>query len=210
MGVPLRVAIVEDDSLLRATLVQSLGQRGDIDVVSAAGNGAEIVSLVTDKQVDVALLDVHLGDGPSGFDLAASLRRIAPLLGIVFLSSVRDPRLLGYNAETLPRGARYLVKSTVSDLDLLVAELHGAAEDSRRSDSETPSIPFTHGQIEILRLVAAGYTNQAIAEERFVTERAVEVAVSRLAKHLGLRESPGVNQRVHIATTFFREMGWKP
>jgi hypothetical protein len=43
-----------------------------------------------------------------------------------------------------------------------------------------------------------------------VTERAVEVAVSRLAKHLNLRETPGLNQRVHIAARFFKEMGWTP
>lgn len=207
----LRVGIVEDDTLLRSTLTSLLAAKEAVEVVSSGSTGEEIVEQATAGTLDVALLDVHLGDGPTGFDLAKTLRQILPLVGIVFLSSVKDPRLLGYQPVALPRGARYVLKSAVSDIDWLVEQLVQAAADSHDSNIESPpSIPFTEAQIDILRLVAAGYSNAAIAKERVVTERAVEVAVSRLAKHLGLRESPGSNQRIHIATTFFRQMGWTP
>lgn len=205
----MRVGIVEDDALLRSTLTESLGSRDDIEVVSTGSTGVEILAHAKDRTLDVALLDVHLGAGPSGFDLAATLRSHLPLVGIVFLSSVKDPRLLGYNPAALPQGARYLLKSELSDFEVLLDALRSAHEDSLdKPAAPMPTIPFTQSQIEILRLVAAGHSNAAIAQERVVTERAVEVAVSRLAKHLGLREKPGANQRVHIATTFFREMGW--
>ena len=209
-GVLCRVAMVEDDPLLRASVSDALTHRDDIDVVSVSDSGADAVALAKAKSVDVALLDVHLGSGPSGFDIARALRQASPGVGIVFLSSVKDPRLLGYNPATLPAGARYLLKSEVSDVSVLAEVILAAADDAYDGDKALPSLPFTQTQIDILRLVAAGYSNQAIAKERVVTERAVEVAVSRLAKHLGLRETPGVNQRVHIATTFFREMGWSP
>jgi len=210
-GVVVRVGIVEDDALLRSTLTESLSARQDFEVVATGATGAEIILQAQKKTVDVALLDVHLGAGPSGFDLAATLRSHLPLLGIVFLSSVKDPRLLGYQPAALPQGARYVLKSELSDFEVLVNVLRSAHEDSLdKQSSPVPKLPFTQSQIEILRLVAAGHSNAAIATERVVTERAVEMAVSRLAKHLGLREKPGANQRVHIAMTFFREMGWTP
>lgn len=207
----LRVGIVEDDSLLRSTLTQLLDSREDVTVVSSSPTGQEIVALAAEHHLDVALLDVHLGEGPNGFDIAQTIREINPRIGVVFLSSVKDPRLLGYRPATLPRNARYVLKSEVSDIQGLVTQLHSVAEVSRTSRAERlPRLPFTEAQIDILRLVAAGYSNAEIAQKRFVTEGAVEVAVSRLAKHLGLRDTPGGNRRVHIAATFFREMGWTP
>lgn len=207
----LRVGIVEDDSLLRSTLTQLLDSRNDVTVVSSSSTGQELVALATEHQLDVALLDVHLGEGPNGFDIAQTIREINPRIGVVFLSSVKDPRLLGYRPTTLPRNASYVLKSDVSDIEGLVAHLQSVAEVSTTSRAEKlPRLPFTEAQIDILRLVAAGYSNAEIAQKRFVTEGAVEVAVSRLAKHLGLRDIPGGNRRVHIAATFFREMGWTP
>ena len=203
--------MVEDDPLLRASISDALASRSDIEMVSVGATGAGILQAAHSGEVDVALLDVHLGSGPSGFDVARSLRQASPIIGIVFLSSVKDPRLLGFTPESLPRGARYLLKSEVSDVDRLVTTIQETFLDVfGDGNNPTPALPFTSAQIDILRLVAAGYSNAAIAEERGVGERSVEVAVSRLAKHLGLRELPGVNQRVHIATTFFREMGWSP
>ena len=205
----LRLGIIEDDSLLRSTLTQLIDGRDDVEVVSSDATGETILDHASRGNLDVALLDVHLGDGPTGFDIAASLREALPLVGIVFLSSVKDPRLLGYRPASLPRGARYILKSDVSDIDWLVAQLHDAASGAAGpTGNDAPSIPLSETQIDILRLVAEGYSNAAIAKERFVTEGAVEVAVSRLAKHLGLREKPGANRRVHIAKTFFQEMGW--
>jgi len=209
--VAIRVGIVEDDSLLRASITEALARRDGIEVVCSDPTPGAILAAAHDKALDVALLDVHLGNGPSGFDVAHSLRRARPTLGIVFLSSVRDPRLLGYQPEALPTGARYLLKSEVDDVDAIASVLADVAADSwSRPDGSTPRVELTEAQIEILRLVAQGLTNSEIARRRVVTERAVEVAVSRLAKHLNLRETPGLNQRVHIATRFFREMGWTP
>ena len=208
---PLRVGIIEDDALLRASVTEALAARDDIDIVTSASTPRDIISVAQARGLDVALLDVHLGNGPSGFDIAQSLRRISPGLGIVFLSSVRDPRLLGFQPASLPTGARYLLKSDVSDVGAIEQVLREAAEDSwARGEQAAPRVNLTESQIEILRLVAQGLSNAEIAKQRVVTERAVEVAVSRLAKNLNLRDTPGLNQRVHIASRFFSEMGWRP
>lgn len=205
----MRVGIVEDDSLLRTTLTDLLDAQVFLTVVSSASSSETILEQAADGNLDVALLDVHLGEGPTGFDIATRLRHIRPLVGIVFLSSVRDPRLLGFQPSTLPTGARYLLKSDVSNIEWLVEELCTAATDSYDPHADPlPSIPFSQAQIDILRLVAEGHSNAAIAQKRSVTEGAVEMAIFRLAKHLGLNETPGTNRRVHIAAKFFREMGW--
>ncbi len=207
----LRVGMVEDDALLRASVSEALDRREGVQVVTCSDQPKDIIDAAQAGSLDVALLDVHLGHGPSGFDIAHSLRRIKPGLGVVFLSSVRDPRLLGYNPAALPTGARYLLKSDVDDIDTIAQALSAAAEDGYAlSDQTAPRVDLTQSQIDILRLVARGLSNAEIAKQRLVTERAVEVAVSRLAKHLNLRENPGLNQRVHIATRFFTEMGWTP
>lgn len=205
----MRVGIVEDDSLLRTTLADLLDAQESLTVVSSAATSETLLEQAAEGILDVALLDVHLGEGPTGFDIATRLRQIRPLVGIVFLSSVRDPRLLGFQPTALPTGARYLLKSDVSNIDGLVEELTAAATDSYDPHANPlPSIPFSHAQIEILRLVAEGHSNAAIAQKRSVTEGAVEMAIFRLAKHLGLSEAPGTNRRVHIAAKFFQEMGW--
>jgi len=205
-----RVGMVEDDPLLRLSVSDALANRDDIDIVTVSDTGVDVIATAEAGGVDVALLDVHLGSGPSGFDIARTLRQVSPVIGIVFLSSVKDPRLLGYTPESLPKGSSYLLKSDVSDIDVLVAAIHDAYSNVYGTPlSVPPVLPFTNNQIEILRLIASGQSNSAIAKERHVTERSVEVAVSRLAKHLDLQETPGVNQRVRMAATFFREMGWR-
>lgn len=202
-----RLGLVEDDSLLRLTLTDLLSIHDDLDVVSSSATGEDIVRHAGQGTIDAALLDVHLGEGPTGFDIAATLRELQPQIGIVFLSSVKDPRLLGYRPASTPAGARYVLKSAATSIDWLAGEIIAATSGISR-ERKLPALPFTETQIEILRLVAAGYSNAAIAKKRFVTVGSIEIAVSRLAKHLGLRDMPGANRRVHIAKTFFREMGW--
>lgn len=205
----LRIGLVEDDALLRASLSAALDARDDIQVVVSSSTGAELIEELGSTELDVIVVDVHLGSGPNGFDVAGAARKIWPAMGIVFLSSVRDPRLLGYAPQSLPRGSHYVLKSDFSDIGEVVRVIREAHEGAADVHGPTPpKIPFTHTQVEILRLVAEGRSNAAIAAERVVSERAIEAAVSRLAKHLGLRETPGANQRVHVAATFFREMGW--
>ena len=104
-GMDVRVGIVEDDALLRATLVHSLSSRDDFRVVSASGTAEDILESAQSEGLDVALLDVHLGVGPTGFDVAKSLRRSLPAVGIVFLSSVKDPRLLGQKPHLTSAGS---------------------------------------------------------------------------------------------------------
>lgn len=206
---PIRLGIVEDDTLLLSGLKSALGAESDIELVCADTTGRNVLREARERNLDVALLDIHLGAGPTGIEIARKLRELDPRVHIVFLSSVKDPRFVGIDPALVPSGSRYLIKDEVFDMNAIAEEIRKvAAEGLSGKRASVPKSPFTASQIEILRLVAEGHSNAAIASERFVTERAVEHAISRLAKHLGLRDKPGSNQRVNLARTYFRQMGW--
>ncbi len=208
----LRLAVVEDDAFTRMTLVAALKARG-LNVAMVAADAAEAALLSKVHSIDAAILDLHLGSGPTGIDVAQALRRQNPAVGLVFLTSFDDPRLLSTHLPQLPGNSQYLTKSAIGDVDQLVNAVRLAASGrGNTSGKMTNHIlgKFTDSQIETLRLVAQGLSNAEIARRRFVTERAVEVAVSRVAKALGLEPDATRNQRVHMAKVFFRALGRSP
>jgi DNA-binding NarL/FixJ family response regulator len=205
----LRLAVVEDDAFTRMTLVAALKARGQ-NVVMVASDAAEAAMLGQIHSIDAAILDLHLGVGPTGLDVAQALRRRNPSVGIVFLTSFDDPRLLSTHLPQLPGNSQYLTKASIGDIDQLINAIqlavHGRGNVSGKLNNH-PLGKFTDSQIETLRLVAQGLSNAEIARRRFVTERAVEVSISRVAKALGLEADSTRNQRVHMAKVFFRAVG---
>lgn len=202
----LKVAVVEDDDLMRAILAKSLDQ-DEIEVVFTASSASEAVELAQSQHINVALLDLHLGKGPNGIDLARQLRKQNPGIGIVFLTSFDDPRLL-VAGTSIPSGAIYLVKKNVSDMKLLTNALYQAAiGKGPKNEIDQVFGKFTDTQIETIRLVALGYSNAEIAKLRHITPGSVENSISRLAKTLGLDKDVAKNQRVHIAKLFFKSVG---
>lgn len=205
----LKVAIVEDDALMRLAIASAVRVAG-VEVGFEASTGAQAVALAAQIPCNAAVLDLHLGEGPTGLDVAKVLRRNNPSIGLVFLTSFEDPRLLHAALRELPEGSRYMTKGSLSNVQMLL----DALADSIRN-RESPSYismggdvaRLTDNQVEILRLVAAGLSNSEIAKQRFLTEKSVEVAVSRIAKSLGLEANPTKNQRVHMAQVFFRATG---
>jgi two-component system nitrate/nitrite response regulator NarL len=208
----LRLAVVEDDAFTRMTLSAALKAKG-LNVVMAAADAAEAALLSQIHAIDAAILDLHLGIGPTGIDVAQALRRQNPGVGIVFLTSFDDPRLLSTHLPQLPGNSQYLTKSSIGEVDQLVNAIQLAVIGRGNTASKLKNHAlgkFTDSQIETLRLVAQGLSNAEIARRRFVTERAVEVSISRVAKALGLESDSSRNQRVHMAKVFFRALGRSP
>jgi DNA-binding NarL/FixJ family response regulator len=212
----LRVALVEDDAFMRLALSAALKTRG-LEVVFEASNATDAVQLAESHIIDVAVLDLHLGVGPTGIDVAQALRRKDPSVGIVFLTSFDDPRLLSANLPPLPGGAHYLTKNSITDIESLAKEIYEAAAGTSQAKGKSASTnpastmgKFTDTQIETLRLLAQGLSNGEIAKRRFVSEKSVESAISRMAKTLGLAPDSTRNQRVHMAKVYFRALGMNP
>lgn len=205
------VALVEDDDFTRFTLASALKQL-DFNVVFDSASASLALAEIPKLKPEVAIIDLHLGSGPTGLDLAQSLRSQMPNLGLLILSSFEDPRLLNTNLPALPVGALYMTKSSLSDLQGLSAALNrsillkGDLESHKELQISQLS-QFSDIQIETLRLMAKGLSNAEIAKRRFVTEKSIEIAIARIAKKLGLPKDSSINQRVHMANVFFRASG---
>lgn len=198
-----RVLIVEDDGFALMAMSSALMLAGfETLVAESASAGLEVAK---NKRPKAAVLDLHLGQGPTGLDLALELRKLNASIGLVFLTSYSDPRLLIPKA-TLPTGSVYLNKSQVRDVEILTKAL----ERAMRRQGNTPGTKskfadLTQIQIETLQLVAQGLSNAEIAKRRFVTEKSVEKMVSRIAKLIGLESNKDQNQRVQLARIFISE-----
>jgi DNA-binding NarL/FixJ family response regulator len=204
MGI--RVMVVEDDSFTRLTVVGALRHSG-IDVVADCDNPRDALADFRKKLPKVCLIDLDLGAGPTGIDVAAAMRRLDPAVGIVLLTSYQDPRLLSPGLRELPEGTRYVVKQALSDIDMLTVAIESAAEHPRSDAADAVGTDLTDTQIEILRLVAAGLSNAEIARIRVVDEKTVEQAISRTAKRLRIEGDSSINRRVALARAYYRLIG---
>jgi len=220
---PLTAAIVEDDPFARTMLVATLRSQG-VEVVIETADPAEALALAPLRRPRVALLDLHLGDGPTGIELAHALRAVDPRIAIVILTSFDDPRLLSTRLPDPPAGSQYLTKGEVASVEVLIRALKDAvdaAPSSGRASRATPSsragrtegptggrvIDLTDSQLETLQLLAQGHSNATIAARRSVTERSVETTIGRIARALGLAPDATRNQRVHMARVYLRAAG---
>ena len=203
--------VVEDEPLLRELLSRALEDRGF--AVATAGTPSDARHAFLDSDPDGIIMDIDLGPGPNGFELADALLELKTGCVVVFLTNLPDPRFAGRRKGDLPTGIAYLNKRSVTDINLLIqtveSTLRGTVNASMRHDLD-PDRPFaelTQSQAELLRLVALGKTNAQIAEARGTKERAVEAAVTRVFDALGIHEGPDANYRVVAARRFFRWAG---
>lgn len=207
----MRVALVEDDAFTRLTLASSLRVQG-IQVVIDTGSASEALKEFSEARPHVALLDLHLGKGPTGIDLANAFRYLSPQIGLVFLTSFEEPRLLNPSLPPLPFRSVYLNKSKINDIWTILEALKASVSKDAKLPStprglESPIAALSDVQLETLRLMAQGLSNAEIAKRRTVTEKSVELAISRLAKTLGVEKDSTINQRVHMANVYFRALG---
>ncbi len=199
-----RVMLVEDDDFTRVTLRAAL-ERYDIQVVAEASDAKNAIQQAVDSRAQVGIFDLDLGPGPTGIDVANGVRRLLPDFGVVILTSYEDPRLLSASLARVPRGAGYIVKQSLADLDFLVAAVVGTLHG--RQETQAPRVDMTDAQIETLRLLACGLTNSEIARARVVEVKSVEQTISRTAKRLGIDADGTLNQRVALARAYYRLVG---
>lgn len=205
------VIIVEDEALLRDLVAKSLEVAGFN--VAVAANAAEAKAQFTDFDPDAVVLDIELGAGPNGFDFAQWVQSTSPDVGIVFLTNLPDARFAGQDPQGLPRGVSYLRKSQLINSNELISALEAVLHDSvtpqMRHDlnPERPLAQLSKKQIEVLQLMAAGYSNAQIAERRETSVRAVEGIVSRVFVALGLDIDAGGNARVEAAAKYLKASG---
>lgn len=205
-----RVLVVDDHPFALGTLTAALVGRG-IDV-RAAGTAREALALAIEARPSVAVVDLDLGAGPTGIDLAHALRKALPAIGICILTGYRDPRLAGTGIPLLPLGAMYVCKADFAGIDNLVTTISMLehAPLTRRSalhGSRGPTIALTDLQMEVLLLVGEGATTAEIATRRGVTTGAVEQTIARICDRLDIQRNGPGNQRVQLVQALHRLRG---
>lgn len=195
------VLIVEDNNLMRTTLESTLLLH-NIEVCGTADSAKTAMEIAKVKNPSAALLDLDLGEGPTGIDLAWGLRRLNSHIGIVFLTSYSDPRLTGRQLPDLPPGSLYLDKANILNSESLVNSIFESV-DHNKEPSEGNQFATTNklnnAEIEILKFLWEGKSNSEISKLRKITVKSVETAISRVAKKCGIQHSSGVNQRILLA-----------
>lgn len=215
MNRPIHLIVVEDEPLFRNLLEIALKQDADYQVLAAVANADDAVEIGKRTRLDVAILDIDLGPGPTGIEAGLALRRVWPHVGIVLLSNYDQPELLGGIPPEQMRGWSYLLKKSVTDLQMLKRAIEGSfvglmVLDSRlvhrmRTGQHGPLARLTPRQLDILRLMAQGYSNGAIARRLVITEKSVENLVGQVYQNLGIETGSNVVHARVKATLLFLE-----
>ena len=202
-----RVVIVDNDPFTRTTLAAALSGK-NFEVVASVGKASQCLALPNLNSVHVALLDLDLGDGPTGLDLAKALRERHPKIGIVLLTTYDDPRLVASNLPPLPKGGIHLRKRDVHEMKVVAKAVLEAATKpvSQRSGPDADGPKLTQTQNEVLRDVVQGLSNAQIAEKRGTSNSAVEKMVARIAERLGIAPDDG-NVRVILTQEYLKLTG---
>ncbi|MEI6446811.1 MAG: response regulator [Actinomycetes bacterium] len=204
--------VVEDEPLLCELIASALEARG-FEVV-AVGSVSKAARAFRALDPDGVVMDIELGPGPNGFDLAESFVEAGTGVAIVFLTNLPDPRFAGRDADDLPSGIAYLRKGAVHDIDALAgaldAAMRGFVTDELRHDRHggRPLAELTRHQVEALRLVALGLTNAQIAERRGTSVKAAERVVARALAAVGVDPRAAGNARVDAVRRFIRLSGY--
>lgn len=205
-AIPPAVLLVEDDAFTRSTLTAAL-QRYGVRVSDAVGTSREALAL--DELPAAALLDLDLGSGPTGIDLAIALRQRRPDIALVLLTTYDDPRFKSARLPALPRGLRLLRKAEVADVHEIIDVLKQALADPW-AGSAGHGTRLSDSMIETLRMVAEGLSTPEIARRRGVTDKAVESTITRLCDFFGLERTTTHHQRVRLAAEYFTLTGQAP
>jgi len=200
-----RVLVVEDEPLLRDLIGKSLEAAGFI--VTTAANAADAKRSIKVSDPDAMVVDIELGPGPTGLDLAEVVVRQFPSVGVVFLTNLPDPRFSPDSKAQVSKNQAYLRKSALQTGSELVEAIEAVLRDrvtqNYRHDlaSNRPLSGLSQRQIATLKLVAEGKTNSQIAKLRGTSIRAVESMLSRVFDALEI-DPKASNPRVEAVTKY--------
>ncbi len=197
MSLPLRIALADDQALVRAGL-RALIESYAIEVAIEAADGAGLLDQLATVEVDVILSDIRM-PGVDGIDALLALRARGDTTPVLLLTTFDDSDLL---LRAIDAGAQgFLLKDAAPD-DLADSIRRIAAGETllqpvstdpvraryRFHDESTPGDTFNAREVAILRLLAGGYSNREIARSLFLAEGTVKNYVSTILDKLGTRD----------------------
>lgn len=196
---PIRILIADDHGVIRAGLRALLSELPELEVVGEAVDGRDTLRKSMEMKPDIVIMDLSMPE-MGGMEATRQLSQILPDLRILILTVHEDETLL---KEVIRAGAAgYIVKRAVED-ELIHAirvvargDMYVHPSMTRALFSPAPSLqethpldvePLTAREIEVLCLLAKGYTNRQIAEQLGISPRTAEGHRANLSGKLGLR-----------------------
>src|SRR5246500_4278647 len=192
----IRILAVDDHPLFRSGIAAPLATQPDMSLVAEASNGREAIHQFRTHCPDITLMDLQM-PVMNGLDAMTAIRGEFPEARIIVLTTYTgDVQVL----RAMKTGARAYLLKTLLDKELLetIRAVHGgkkmlSAEASYELAEHTTSDALTPAEIDVLRLIAAGYANKQIAAQLSITEDTVKGRVKSILSKLG------ANDRTHAA-----------
>lgn len=202
-----QILIADDHTVVREGLATIINAETEMEVIGEAGDADEAVSLAVEKKPDLVVMDISMPDG-GGIEATRRIKRTVPEVGVLILTVHEDKELMqeaiaagagGYvlkkaiksqlvhAVETVLRGELYLHPLMAGKLlKASQQERTGGREHLESAGKQTPE-HLTPREIEVIRLIAQGYTNRQAAEELDLSMRTVEYHRGNLMAKLGLQ-----------------------
>lgn len=210
----IKVLIIDDHEIVREGIKTILQAEPDLEVVGESGTAEQLTRLVNQTRPDIVLLDVCL-PGLSGAEACRRLTVSHPDVAVLMISTYSDQQLV---EECIKAGAKgYVVKDierfTLKESIRAIHAGGGAVSpavaatvlDRLRATDEAPtqpsSIPLSNTQLEIVRLIAAGFSNREIADRVHLSQNTVKSHAQEIFRKLD------VGNRVEAALMATRK-GW--
>jgi DNA-binding NarL/FixJ family response regulator len=209
----IRVLLADDHAVVRAGIRQFLEQADDIEVIAEADDGEAAKTLIEQLQPDVAVLDIQMPKA-TGIEVTRWIRAHHQNIGVLVLTAYDDDP---YINAVLQAGANGYVLKTAAPGEIIraVRDVHAgnSALDSaimRKMMSQvfagalnSPVEKLTDREMEVLALVAKGYTNKAIGVQLAISDRTVQ---GHLAHVFGKLQASSRTEAVMRAVS----LGWLP
>lgn len=200
----MHILIVDDHAFVCAGLKATLLERLDDIEVTTTQRGDEVLSIVTNKGIDLIILDLFMPGGYGGFGLIGLLHDRYPCIPIIVLSASENSAhikkcfelgVTGFVTKSAPKEALFEAIEKVLDGDQYVPKylIEAVPEVARVIDEVDSGVNIeiiaeliTDRQFDILNCISRGHSNKQIARELNLSENTVKVHVSAMLKSLGL------------------------
>ena len=218
---PIRVVLAEDNYLVREGIRRLLETHSDLEVAATCEDLDSLLAAIDSEKPDVVLTDIRMppGEADEGIQAAEHLRETSPETGVVVLSQYCEPRYALALLEKGSAGRAYLLKERVEDVEQLVGAIRAVAAGGSVIDPKvvemlvaaksraerSPLEQLTPREREILRAMAEGKNNAAIADSLVITERSVEKYIHSIFAKLGIAWEENVHKRVKAVLLYLAE-----
>ncbi|WP_343615370.1 response regulator transcription factor [Novosphingobium sp.] len=197
----IRILVVDDHPVLREGIASLLEDEPDMVLVGEAGDGHEAITQFLALRPDVTLMDIQM-PGANGTQAIASIRAEDPLARILVLTTYAGE---AQAARALKAGASgYLLKNSLrKDMIEVIRVIHGGARHvdpdlAARLAFPAQDLPLGERESEVLRLIAIGNSNRAVANRLGISEETVKTHLKSVFTKLR------VSDRTHAVTEAIR------